>query len=57
LQPLGVSEDTLRDWLFSNAGYGSRPGFVPPGQQALPQFSSPLKAGKTVRRNSLCQTG
>jgi hypothetical protein len=47
----------LRDWLFSNAGYGCRPGLVPPGQQALPQFASPLKAGKTVPRNSLCQTG
>jgi DNA polymerase II len=57
LQPLGISEDTLRDWLFSNAGYGCRPGLVPPGQQALPQFASPLKAGKTVPRDSLCQTG
>jgi DNA polymerase II len=57
LQPLGISEDTLRDWLFSNAGYGSRPGLVPPGQQALPRFASPLKAGRTVRRNSLFQTG
>ena len=29
LQPLGIGEDTLRDWLFSNAGYGSRPGSLP----------------------------
>jgi DNA polymerase II len=29
LQPIGVSENTLRDWLFSNAGYGSRPGTLP----------------------------
>jgi DNA polymerase II len=29
LQPLGVSEATLRDWLFNNAGYGSRPGVLP----------------------------
>jgi DNA polymerase-2 len=29
LQPLGVSEATLRDWLFSNAGYGSAPGALP----------------------------
>jgi DNA polymerase-2 len=29
LLPLGVSEATLRDWLFSNAGYGSRPGKLP----------------------------
>jgi DNA polymerase-2 len=28
LQPLGVTEATLRDWLFSNAGYGAPPGFL-----------------------------
>ncbi len=28
LGPLGVSENTLRDWLFSNAGYGAPPGIV-----------------------------
>ncbi|HEX9029592.1 MAG TPA: hypothetical protein VF823_10500, partial [Anaerolineales bacterium] len=27
LGPLGVDEKTLRDWLFSNAGYHSRPGY------------------------------
>jgi DNA polymerase II len=29
LQPLGISEMTLRDWLFSNAAYGSAPGALP----------------------------
>jgi DNA polymerase-2 len=29
LQPLGVSEDTLRDWLFSNAGKFAPPGVLP----------------------------
>ncbi|HWQ84827.1 MAG TPA: DNA polymerase domain-containing protein, partial [Anaerolineales bacterium] len=28
--PVGVDEQTLRWWLFSNAGYGSRPGVLPP---------------------------
>ena len=29
LQPLGVKEQTLRWWMFSNAGYGAPPGFLP----------------------------
>ncbi|MBU0512967.1 MAG: hypothetical protein KJ638_14870, partial [Chloroflexi bacterium] len=29
LQPLGVEEQTLRWWLFSNAGYGAPPGILP----------------------------
>jgi len=29
LQPLGVEEQTLRCWLFSNAGYGAPPGRLP----------------------------
>jgi DNA polymerase-2 len=29
LQPLGVEEQTLRWWLFSNAGYGAPPGVLP----------------------------
>ena len=29
LQPVGVDEDTLRDWLFSNASYYAPPGFLP----------------------------
>lgn len=40
LQPLGVKEDTLRWWLFSNAGYGAPPGVLTEGQDA------PLSLGK-----------
>jgi DNA polymerase-2 len=29
LQPLGVEEQTLRWWMFSNAGYGAPPGILP----------------------------
>lgn len=29
LQPLGVEEQTLRWWMFTNAGYGAPPGFLP----------------------------
>jgi DNA polymerase-2 len=29
LQPLGVKEQTLRWWMFTNAGYGAPPGFLP----------------------------
>jgi DNA polymerase-2 len=32
LQPFGVEEYVLRDWLLSNAGYFSPPGFVQPRQ-------------------------
>jgi DNA polymerase elongation subunit (family B) len=28
LQPLGVKEQTLRWWFFTNAGYGAPPGFL-----------------------------
>jgi DNA polymerase-2 len=38
-QPFGVSESTLRDWLFSNAGYGSRPGKLPE-QSPAPMFTT-----------------
>jgi DNA polymerase-2 len=38
LQPLGVKEETLRWWLFSNAGYGAPPGEV--GKLGLPLFTS-----------------
>ncbi len=31
LRPLSVDEKTLHDWLFSNAGYCSRPGYLTPG--------------------------
>jgi len=29
LQPLGVKEQTLRWWMFANAGYGAPPGLLP----------------------------
>jgi len=29
LGPLGVNEDTLRNWLFSNASYAAPPGILP----------------------------
>jgi DNA polymerase-2 len=29
LQPLGILEDVLRDWLFSNASYLAPPGVIP----------------------------
>jgi DNA polymerase-2 len=29
LQPLGVEEQTLRWWMFTRAGYGAPPGFLP----------------------------
>jgi len=29
LQPLGVEEQTLRWWMFTKAGYGAPPGFLP----------------------------
>ncbi|MEA3351100.1 MAG: DNA polymerase domain-containing protein, partial [Chloroflexota bacterium] len=39
LQPLGVKEETLRWWLFSNAGYGAPPGEMVEGQNGLPLFT------------------
>jgi DNA polymerase-2 len=50
LQPLGVDEDTLRDWMYSNAGYFGPPGSLPSNQaNSLPgwRFKLPLflKAG------------
>ena len=29
LQPLGIKEQTLRWWIFTNAGYGAPPGYLP----------------------------
>ncbi|HEX7975108.1 MAG TPA: DNA polymerase domain-containing protein [Anaerolineales bacterium] len=40
LGPVGVNERTLRDWLFSNAGYNSRPGYQAAGADAA--FFLPL---------------
>ena len=48
-QPLGVSEEVLRTWLFSRAGYISAPGIVEsPGELSrnrLPLFAATPKAG------------
>jgi hypothetical protein len=35
LKPLSVDEKTLRNWLFSNTGYSSRPGYLSVGVDAL----------------------
>jgi DNA polymerase II len=57
LQPLGVSEETLRNWLFSNAGYGSRPGILPPTQAGFMQNIQRLKLpGMPARYQGLNQT-
>lgn len=49
LQPLGVEEQTLRHWLFSNAGYGAPPGVVADNrQQCWPLFSSIEKTAQTI---------
>jgi DNA polymerase II len=56
LQPLGIGEDTLRDWLFSNAGYGSRPGILPPAQGNFMQTTQCLmKPGTPAGHHSLDQ--
>jgi DNA polymerase-2 len=36
LEPFGVSEDLLRQWLFSNAAYTAPPGVLPVKQTELP---------------------
>ena len=46
LQPLSVDEKTLRDWLFSNAGYGTRPGYLSAGVDA----HFPLLAFNRIQR-------
>lgn len=33
LKQLSVDQKTLRDWLFSNAGYCSKPGYRLPGAE------------------------
>jgi DNA polymerase elongation subunit (family B) len=40
LQPLGVDERTLQDWVLGNAGYLTRPGYLPdPLNCALPLWA------------------
>ena len=42
LQPIGITETILRDWLFSNAGYITKPGELSSDNSsrlALPLFA------------------
>jgi DNA polymerase-2 len=54
LEPFGISEDLLRQWLFSNAAYAAPPGMLPakpgklpllestwPGRESLPEGQEP----------------
>jgi DNA polymerase-2 len=43
LVPLGVEEDTLRDWLFSQAGYVTPPGVISDASDQLPLWSAPYQ--------------
>jgi GNAT superfamily N-acetyltransferase len=36
LEPFGISEDLLRQWLFSNAAYAAPPGRLPGKRATLP---------------------
>ncbi len=36
LEPFGISEDLLRQWLFSNAAYAAPPGVMPTRRTTLP---------------------
>ena len=47
LQSLGVKEETLRRWVFSNAGYGAPPGELPENQ-GMPMFAG-VDRGKVFR--------
>jgi hypothetical protein len=54
LGPFGVSEDLLRQWLFSNAAYAAPPGRLPPLKRAdLPLLAS--RAGAPPEREDLDQ--
>ena len=48
LQPLGVTEDVLRAWLFSRAGYLAAPGLINSGNELssahLPLFAAARRA-------------
>jgi DNA polymerase-2 len=44
LEPLDVQEQTLRWWMFSNAGYSAPPGYLPEnGRQTAPLLGSAQK--------------
>jgi hypothetical protein len=41
LEPFGVSEQLLSQWLFSNASYNAPPGVLPSrARAALPRWST-----------------
>jgi DNA polymerase-2 len=48
LQPFGVDEGTLRNWLFANAAYGAPPGILP----APAHRRAPLLAGVSLKRSA-----
>ena len=48
LEPFGVSEDLLRQWLFSNAAYAAPPGILPVRQVKLPLLESSRIARKDL---------
>lgn len=54
LQPLGVKEQTLRWWMFTNAGYGAPPGFLPSScSQESPLLQGPAPWLLTDRKPAL----
>ena len=54
LQPLGVTEDMLRAWLFSRAGYLASPGFIDSGTN-LSSIHLPLFARSSTASLPLVQ--
>jgi hypothetical protein len=54
LQPLGVTEDVLRAWLFSRAGYLASPGLLNSGKD-LSSVHLPLFASAADNRLPLMQ--
>jgi DNA polymerase-2 len=65
LQPLGVDENTLHDWMYSNAGYFGPPGSLPPNQpitlsywrSRLPLFLKACRPQKAAPRADLYRAG
>lgn len=43
LVPLGIEEETLRDWLFNQAGYVTPPGVLSNTKSQLPLWSAPYQ--------------
>jgi DNA polymerase-2 len=46
LQPFGVSEQTLEDWLISKAGYGAPVGVIPGCDASSPLFTNTIAVEK-----------